>query len=194
MQQTPSFVSTKLVYVRTGLVPTKLPRCVSSCSSPWSGLHLFINFVDQENAFDSVDLQSLWKLLRHYGIPEKITNIIRNSYEGMTCRVVHGRQLTDAFEVRTGVRQGCLLLPVMFLLTMGWAMKTSTAQGRNGIQWTLWKQLDDLDYADDLALLSHTRHQMQGKNSAVAGASASSIKKEDSKRYCECETFSQAII
>jgi len=68
--------------------------------------------------FDSVDRQTLWKLLRRYGIPEKITNIIRNSYEGMTCRVVHGRQLTVAFEVRTGVRQGGLLSPVMFLLTM----------------------------------------------------------------------------
>ena len=51
-------------------------------------------------------------------------------------------------------------------------MKTSTAQGRNGIQWTPWKQLDDLDYADDLALLSHTRHQMQEKTSTVADASA----------------------
>ena len=70
------------------------------------------------------------------------------------------------------MRQGCLLAPVVFLLTMDWVMKTSTAQGRNGIQWTLWKQLDELDYADDLALLSHTRHQMQEKTSAVADASA----------------------
>ena len=75
--------------------------------------------------------------------------------------MVHGRRLTDEFEVRTGVRQGCLLLPVMFLLTMDKVMKTSTAQGRNGIQWTLWKQLDDLDYS----------HQMQRKANAVADTS-----------------------
>ena len=43
---------------------------------------------------------------------------------------------------------------------------------RNGIQWTLWRQRDDLDYADDLALLSHPRYQMQEKTSAVADASA----------------------
>ena len=122
-------------------------RIILEQSLEWNS-PLYINFVDYEKAFDSVDRQTLWKLLRHYGIPEKITNIIRNSYEGMTCRVVHGRQLTDAFEVRTGVRQGCLLSPFMFLLTMDWVMKTSTAQGRNGIQWTPWKQLDDLDYAD----------------------------------------------
>ena len=60
----------------------------------------------------------------------------------------------------------------MFLLKMDWEMMTSTAQGRNGIQWTAWKQLDDLDYADDLALLSHTRHRMQEKTSAVVDASA----------------------
>ena len=120
-----------------------------------------------------MDRQTLWKLLRHYGIPEKITNIIRNSYEKRNCRLVHRRQLTDAFVVRPGVRQGCLLFPVMFHLTMDWVMKTSTIHGRNGIQWTIWRHLDDLDYADDLALLSHTRYQMQEKTSAVADASAS---------------------
>ena len=70
------------------------------------------------------------------------------------------------------MRQECLLFPVKFLLTMDWVMKTSTAQGGNGIHWTIWRQLDDLDYADDLALLSHTRHEMREKTSAVADASA----------------------
>ncbi|KAK7098983.1 hypothetical protein V1264_003191 [Littorina saxatilis] len=52
-------------------------------------------------------------------------------------------------------------------------MKTSTDQKRNGIQWTLWTQLDDLDFADDLALLSHTQQQMQEKTGIVADNSAS---------------------
>ncbi|KAK7114905.1 uncharacterized protein [Littorina saxatilis] len=51
-------------------------------------------------------------------------------------------------------------------------MKASTAQKRNGIQWTLWTQLDDLDFADDMALLSHTQQQMQEKTSTVANNSA----------------------
>ena len=58
---------------------------------------LYINFVHYEKAFDSMDWQTLWMLLRHYGIQEKIANIIRNSNEGMTCRVVPGQQLVDAF-------------------------------------------------------------------------------------------------
>ena len=89
-------------------------RIILEQSLEWNS-PLYINFVDYEKAFDNVDRQTLWKLLRHYGIPEKITNIIRNSYEGLTCRVVQGRQLTDAFEVRTGVRQGCLLSPFIYL-------------------------------------------------------------------------------
>ena len=68
-------------------------------SLEWTSL-LYVNFVEYEN---SVDRQTLGKPLRHQGVPEKITKIIRNSYEKMTCRVAHGRQLTDAFEVRYGL-------------------------------------------------------------------------------------------
>jgi hypothetical protein len=51
-------------------------------------------------------------------------------------------------------------------------MKTSTVGRRNGIQWTLWPQLDDLDFADDIALLSHTQEQMQEKTTLVSECSA----------------------
>ena len=146
-------------------------RIILEQSLEWNS-PLYVNFIDYEKAFDSVDRQTLWRLLRHYGVPQKITNIIRNSYEGMTCRVVHGQQVTDAFQVKTGVRQGCLLSPLLFLLAIDWVMKTSTQQKRNGIQWTLWDQLDDLDFADDLALLSHTQQQMQEKTRTIADTSA----------------------
>ncbi|VDO69824.1 unnamed protein product [Schistosoma margrebowiei] len=52
-------------------------------------------------------------------------------------------------------------------------MKTSTSEGKHGIQWTARNQLDDLDFADDLALLSHTHEQMQTKTASVAAVSAS---------------------
>ena len=129
---------------------------------------LYVNFIDYEKAFDSVHRPSLWKLMRYYGIPTKITNIVKNSYEDMSCRIIHAQQLTGSFPVKTGVRQGCLLSPFLFLLTIDWIMKTATMQKRNGIQWTLWTQLDDLDFADELALLSHTQQQMQDKTTAVS--------------------------
>ena len=133
---------------------------------------MYVNFVDYEKAFDSVDRDTLWKLLRHYGIPLKFVDIIRNSYDGMSCRVIHEGEVTDSFEVRTGVRQGCLLSPFLFLLAIDWIMNVVTSQGKNGIQWTLWSQLDDLDFADDLALLSHSHEQMQRKTTSLEETSA----------------------
>ncbi|VDO71364.1 unnamed protein product [Schistosoma margrebowiei] len=52
-------------------------------------------------------------------------------------------------------------------------MKTSTSEGKHGIQWTARNQLDDLDFADDLDLLSRTHEQMQTKTASVAAVSAS---------------------
>ncbi|VDP84751.1 unnamed protein product [Schistosoma mattheei] len=51
-------------------------------------------------------------------------------------------------------------------------MKTSTSRGKHGIQWTAQNQLDDLDFAADLALQSHTHEQMQMKTTHVAVAPA----------------------
>ncbi|TNN18697.1 Retrovirus-related Pol polyprotein, partial [Schistosoma japonicum] len=67
----------------------------------------------------------------------------------------------------------CLLSPFLFLLVVDWIMKTSTSEEKHGIQWTSRMQLDDLDFADDLALLSHTQQQMQVKTTKVAATSAS---------------------
>ncbi|VDO86714.1 unnamed protein product [Schistosoma margrebowiei] len=52
-------------------------------------------------------------------------------------------------------------------------MKTSTCEGKHGIQWTAQNQLDDLNFADDLVLLSHTHEQIQKKTANVAAVSAS---------------------
>ena len=122
-----------------------------------------MNFVDFEKAFDSVDRSTLWKLLRHYGIPPKLVNIIKESYDGFRCSVVHDGGLTDSFEVKTGVRQGCLLSPFLFLLAIDWVMGETTKRQGNGIHWTFSDQLDDLDFADDITLLSHSHKQLQAK-------------------------------
>ena len=90
----------------------------------------------------------------------------------MSCRVSHAGQLSDSFEVKTGVRQGCLLSPLLFLLVIDWIMKRTTNGRNNGIQWTLLTQLDDLDFADDLALLSHNHRQMQNKTNRLVEESA----------------------
>ena len=133
---------------------------------------LYVNFVDYEKAFDSLDRETLWKILRHYGVPTKLVNMIKNSYEGMSCRVIHDGQLTNNFEIRTGVRQGCWLSQFLFILAIDWIMKTETKGTRNEIQWKILTQLDDLNFADDLPQMSHSLRQMQDNTTYLARISA----------------------
>ena len=131
-----------------------------------------INFIDYEKAFDSVDRETIWKLLRHCGVPKKIISLIQCTFQDMSCRIAHAGQLSESFEVKTEVRQGCLFSPFFFLLVIDWIMKTTTTGRNNGIQRTLWTQLDDLDFADDLALLSHNHSHMQDKTTLLETTSA----------------------
>ena len=147
-------------------------RIIVEQSLEWNS-QLMVNFLDYEKAFDSIDRATLWKILRHHGIPQKLVNLVESMYEGTSCRIVHDGQLTDSFDIKTGVRQGCLLSPFLFILAIDWLMKETTKGRKNGIQWTPWTQLDDLDFADDLALLSHTHEQMQAKTSVLNSMSES---------------------
>jgi hypothetical protein len=137
-------------------------RIIIEQSNEWNS-PLYISFVDYEKAFYSLNRELLWKIARHYGIPQKLVNLIKKTYEKTNCKIVHEGTLTDSFEVKTGVRQGCLLSPFLFLLAIDFVMKRSLHNTRNGIQWGLMQQLNDLDFADDLALVSHGRSQMEEK-------------------------------
>ena len=118
---------------------------------------LYISFTDCEKTFDSIDRETMWKLLRHYGIPKKIISFIRCTYQDMSFRIAHPGQMSESFKVKTGVRRGYLLSPFLFPLVIDWNMKTNTTGRNNGIQCTFWTQRDDLDFADDLALLSQSQ-------------------------------------
>ena len=82
-------------------------RIIVEQSVEWQS-SAYICFVDFQKAFDSIHRETLWKLLRHYGVPTKIINIIRKFYEAFTARVVHNGRLTEKIQMLTGVRQGCL--------------------------------------------------------------------------------------
>ena len=121
---------------------------------------LYVNFVDFEKAFDSVHRESLWCILRHYGIPMKIVELIKSFYNNFQCTV--GRS-NSSFEVKTGVRQGCVMSALLFNLVIDWVMRNTTEDEARGIRWDLFSKLEDLDFADDLALLSHTHQHIQEK-------------------------------
>ena len=107
--------------------------------------------------------------MRHYGIPEKFISIIKTTYKGMTCRVLHERKTTDQFGVKTDVRQECKLSPFLFLVAIDWTTRTST-EGHIFLQCTLWEQLDDLDLA--LGSSFTQPEEMQEKTSLIETTAA----------------------
>ncbi|RUS86850.1 hypothetical protein EGW08_005387 [Elysia chlorotica] len=126
---------------------------------------LYINFVDLMKAFDSIHRDSLWRILCAYGIPEKIVLIIKSFYSNFRCRVGNS---STSFEVKTGVRQGCVMSALLFNITIDWVMIRTTEDKSRGIRWNLFSTLEDLDFADDLALLSHTHNHMQEKTARLS--------------------------
>lgn len=84
-------------------------------------------------------------------------------HQDITCRSAHAGQRFDSFEVKTGVRQGCLLSAFLFLLCIDWIIRTSTSGKNSGIQWTLLTQFNNLGFVDGLALLLHNHSPTQDK-------------------------------
>ena len=141
-------------------------RTIIEQSREWNS-SLYINFIDFEKAFDSVHHTTLWNILRSYGFPGKIVNILSSFYLKNQCCVRHVGQQSEWFQVKSGVRQGCVISPLLFLVVIDWVMKSATADKPRGIKWTGFSHLEDEDFADDIALLSHSRQHMQEKTSRI---------------------------
>ena len=92
-----------------------------------------INFIDFRKAFDSVHRESLWKILALYGIPDKYINIFKNIYRGSQCKIRTDADSTDTLEIVTGVRQGCLLLPLLFIIAVDFIMGKTKVKHRSGL-------------------------------------------------------------
>ena len=75
---------------------------------------IYFWFIDYAKAFDSVDHNKLWKILKEVGIPDHLTCLLRNLYAGQETTVRHGT--TDWFQIGKGVCQGCILSPCLFNL------------------------------------------------------------------------------
>ena len=142
-------------------------RIIVEQSLEWQ-IPLYTVFVNFQKAFDSVDQDVIWGLMHHYGFPPQFVATIQQLCEDTTCQMIHNGKLTESFSVQIGVRQGCLLSSTIFLMVVDWVMRQSTAGQKTGIQWTFTKQLEDLDFADNISLLSHKQQGAQEKLCRVA--------------------------
>ena len=83
----------------------------------------------------------------------------------MEFRCTVGETADTSFLVKSGVRQGCVVSSLLFIIAIDWVMKRAIQNNNTGIRLTLLPNLEDIDYEDDLALLSHTERHMQSKTS-----------------------------
>ena len=77
---------------------------------------LYMIFVDLTKAFDTVHRLLLWEILQRFGCPPKFLAVLRDLHDGATARVLGNGAKSDAFDVCSGVRQGCVVAPVIFNL------------------------------------------------------------------------------
>ncbi|XP_078141751.1 uncharacterized protein LOC139917505 [Centroberyx gerrardi] len=163
-----------------------LRNIIEQCMEWNNPLH--INFINFQKAFDSLHRDTLWKIVQSYGIPPKMTALTRMFYHQFECSVIVNGNLTEWFPVEFGVRQGCIISPILFLIAIDWTMRKTTSDKPRGIQWTLFTQLEDLDYADDLPILStnHTHLQEKTNRTDIFAKQMEKISNEDLHKNTNC--------
>ena len=123
--------------------------------------NIYFYFIDYAKAFDYVDYNKLWKIHKEMGIPGHLTCLLWNLYAGQeaTLRTGHGK--TDWFQIRKGVRQGCILSPCLFNLNseyIKWNAGLDEAQA--GIK-IAGRNINNLRYADDTTLMAESEEELQ---------------------------------
>lgn len=124
---------------------------------------LYLAFIDFVKAFDTIDRSFIWETLENMNLDRKIIRVIRALYENYRCQVEHRGKVTDAFRTNAGVRQGCLLSPLLFILALDQVLRLSKRKRKRGVQWQINSRLEDVDYADDICMMAQRFSDIKGK-------------------------------
>ena len=115
-----------------------------------------VTTIDFKKAFDSINRNAMWKILRHYGIPNKIVTAISCVYKDSKSRVRIGDKLSDEFKITSGILQGDSLAPFLFTIVMDYIIsKCSTDTGFTTHQNPDTK-INHLAFADDIVLIDES--------------------------------------
>ena len=90
--------------------------------------NIYFCFIDYAKAFDCVDQNKLWKILKEMGILDHLTCLLRNLYAGQEATVRTGHGTTDWFQIGKGVCQGCILSPWLFNLYAEYIMRNAVLE------------------------------------------------------------------
>ena len=118
--------TSKLDLEKTEEPEIKLPTSVGSLrKQEFQKKNIYFCFIDYAKAFDYVDHNELWKILKEMGIPDHLTCLLRNLYVGQEATVRIGHGTTDWFQIGKGVRQGCILSRCLFNLYAEYIMRNT---------------------------------------------------------------------
>ena len=121
-----NFQMFKLVLGKTEEPEITLPISTGSSKKQESSRkNIYFCFIDYAKAFDCVDHNELWKILKEMGIPDHLTCHLRNLYSGQEGIVKTDYGTTAWFQIGKGVRQGCILSPCLFNLYAKYLMRNA---------------------------------------------------------------------
>ena len=125
---------------------------------------LYVAFIDFKKAFDTVNREVLWESMKEEGISTKMIKMVKGIYNIVTATVRYGNKYSDDINCPLGVKQGCLLPPILFSILINKVARKIAEKGRAGYQFiTGGKEIFSLLFADDIVLVSLTPSGLQNQ-------------------------------
>ena len=123
--------------------------------------NIYFRFIDYAKAFDSVDHNKLWKILKEMRIPDHLTYLLRNLSAVQEATARTGYETTDWFQIGKEVCQGCILSPCLYNLYTEYTMRNAELEDTQiGIK-IAGKNIDNLRYADDTILMADSEEELK---------------------------------
>ena len=123
--------------------------------------NIYFYFINHAKAFDCVDHNKLWKILKETGIPDHLTYLLRNLYVGQEATVRTGRGTTNGFQIERRGRQGYILSPCLFNLYAEYIMRNAgLEEAQFGIK-IAGRNISNLRYADDTTLMAESKEELK---------------------------------
>ena len=123
--------------------------------------NIYFCFIDYAEAFDCVDHNQLWKILKELGIPNHLTCLLRNLYAGQEATVRTGHGTTDWFQIGKVLCQGCLLSPCLFNFYAEYMMRNAGLEETQAGIKIAGRNINHLRYADDTTLMAESEEELK---------------------------------
>ena len=149
-----------------------LYNMASNCLYGRKRSKLYVAFIDYKKAFDTVDRNVLFQILEKQGVSTKFLKMLKAIYKIVNVVIRCGKEYTNKIYCPLGVKQGCLLSPLLFSLLITEVAKKVAEKGRAGYQFIPGApQIYSLLFADDIVLISTTPIGLQNQLNSLRDAS-----------------------